>query len=131
MSIAIIQTLLDDKVATLSPPSFNKENTQITSQVKAAYSRATLLPRESVSYGGQNGATEVGGLYQIDLFYPQGTGVAAANAMADSIVAAFKAAMFLTGSGVTVQIQQAWRDAGTTQGHFYSAPVVIRWVSYQ
>lgn len=130
MSIyASIHTALDTQLQTVvGLPALQLENTANVGKTGVAFSRATLIPSRSLPLNvGKNGSTQFSGLYQIDLFYPLNEGTANANAMVDTVVAAFPRGMLLSVSGVITQVETAWREAASRIEQFYSAPVVVQW----
>lgn len=128
MKYANIHALMDAHLALVSGlPPLKTENKAYQPTTGQPWTRAVLRTTESVRESSMS--TRYGGLYLIDLFYPQDTGVAAANAMADAVIAHFKAAPLgrLQDAEVTVQLQNAWRDAAGRQEPFYGVQVVVRW----
>lgn len=129
MSIATIQTLLDTHLQTLTGlPPLQLENTRNIGVTGVAFSRATLLPARTTQVTiGINGKDEVKGLYQVDLFTPQDTGTATANALADDVMDHFPRGLVLTQSGIYLHILRAWREVGRREAPFYNVPVLVEW----
>lgn len=128
MKYAAIQELLDAHLSQVEGlPPLQLENTRNIGNTGQAFARATLSPTESVVE--TNTYTRYGGLYVIDLYFPQDGGAASANAMADSVIAHFMSAPLkrLTGDEVTVQLEKSWREAGMRREPFYALQVVVRW----
>ena len=131
MSITTIHTLLDTHLLTVTGlPTLQRENTRVTPQTGVPWSRATLLPAETRQETlGVTGRNRLNGLYQIDLFYPADTGVQDANEMADELTYEFRRGVQLVHqqSNLIVNIEMAWREAGSRYEQFYNAPVIVRW----
>ncbi|MEJ7929847.1 phage tail terminator-like protein [Ramlibacter sp. AN1015] len=128
MKYQSIQTLLDAHLAaTPDLPALQLENTRNIATSGTPFARATLQTTEAVRESSMK--TRHSGLYIVDLYYPQDTGVAAANAMADAVIARFDSAPLgrLSDDQVTVQLQRAWRQSIGRREPFYALQVVVRW----
>lgn len=131
MSITAVQTALVNKLQTLTGlPPLQAENTRNIGKAGQTFVRATLLPAATQQLSvGVNGRDQLSGLFQVDIFIPQDTGVSPANALADQIIAHFPRGTVLTEAGVTTHVQRAWRQTGGRVETFYQVPVVIQWVA--
>lgn len=128
MKYDAIQSLLDTHLATVPDlPPLQLENTRNIAQTGQPFSRATLATTEATS--ASNISTRFGGLYVIDLYFPQDTGVSTSNAMADAVIAHFwnVAQHRLEGDGVIVQLGRAWRESVGRREPFYALQVKVRW----
>lgn len=130
MTYGTIQSLLDDQLQTVSNlPTLQLENTANVGVAGQPFARATLLPRQATQLTvGINGSDSLGGLYQIDLFYPLNAGSAAANTMADAVCAVFGRGTILIEDDVRVVIRTASRLTAGRVEQFYSVPVVVEWL---
>jgi len=130
MSYATINALLDAHLAAATGlPPLQLENTQNIGVTGQPFARATLVTTESAAV--TNLRTEYGGLYVVDLYYPLNAGLPAANAMADTVIAHFKNVPqhTLSGSGVSVHLDKAWRESLGRRDQFYALQVKVRWRS--
>ena len=129
MSITAVQTALVAHLKTLTGlPPLQEENTRNIGKSGQTFTRATLLPSATRPLSvGINGRDQLSGLLQVDIFVPQDVGVAAANTLADQLVAHFGRGTQLIEAGVTTHIQRAWRQVGGRIETFYQVPVVIQW----
>ena len=92
---AITDALINRLKTVTGLPSLQLENTVATP--KGAFTRATqIYARPTQATIGRNGRDRHEGLLQVDIFVPVNTGTAAANALADSVVAAFPRGLALT-----------------------------------
>jgi hypothetical protein len=127
--IADIQTALVNHLKTFPTlPPLQEENTRNIGMTGQTFVRATLLPAQPRQLSvGQVGKDLRQGLFQIDVFVPQDTGIAAANQLADALVEHFPRVLALAQGDVIVHTPLAWRQTGGRNGVFYQVPVVIQW----
>lgn len=105
MSLAAIRTALETALATVSPALATQwENTPYTPVVGTPYQAVYLLTATPDNREIGPGYTEQGFL-QVSLFYPLGTGAAAAVARAALIRAKFPFSATFASGGVTVIIK--------------------------
>lgn len=130
----VIQEILDTQLQTVvGLPTFTKENIKAVPEATKAWSRATLLPAQTQVIGiGHTGLRMDQGFYQIDLFYPQGSGNVAANTMADLVQNSFVRGSYYTSGSVSILIDRIYRIPATslTQATFYHIAVMIAWQYY-
>lgn len=131
ISYTAIQTLLDTQLATISTlPTLYTENERSTAQTNKNFSRSTLIPAKTdVLTVGSAPLLRLKGLYQIDVFLPQGKGTAS-NSIADDVLNGFPAALQLTDGTYTVQIESVERIAGSIFQQFYNVPVMVHWTCF-
>jgi hypothetical protein len=79
---------------------------------------------------GVNSPIYNGGLFFIDLFYPENEGPQDADSVAESILTAFEAGSILTANSTTVHIRFAKRDEALRDSPWYHVPITISWYSY-
>ncbi len=133
MNYDIVRTLLKTQLLTVANlPALQDENTQIAPAKGALWSRLSLLTAEPNAISvGPNGLDEHQGLAQVDLFYPQGAGTSASNAMAAAVMAAFPRG-FRVMSGVdNVLTRMVYQQTAYQAESWYVVPVVIRWSSFR
>lgn len=127
MSLTAIRAALETTLNAISPALLTIwENTEGTPVNGTAYQRVFLLPGPPRNIEIGPSYTEQGYL-QVSLYYPLGTGPAAATARAEAIRAAFKFASTHTASGVTVLVT-ATPEIGParTEDDLYFLPVRVR-----
>lgn len=127
MSLTAIRAALETTLNAISPALTTIwENTDGTPVNGTAYQRVFLLPGPPRNLEIGPSYTEQGYL-QVSLYYPLGTGPAAATARAEAIRAAFKFASTHTASGVTVLVT-ATPEIGParTEDDLYFLPVRVR-----
>jgi len=129
ISITPIQKALDAHLLALDGiPQVQLENTRAPFKTGQSFTRATLIPSQPQQRTvGVTGRDMLSGLYQIDLFIPQDTGVDAANGLVDLVLGHFQRGMRIEHDGITVHIQRAGREAGSRHEPFYQAPVTVTW----
>lgn len=71
------------------------------------------------------------GLYLVDVFQSANGGPAAADALADLILARFSHGLGLTEGAYTVRIRFAERTQGIVDAPWYMIPVTISWFLYE
>lgn len=87
------------------------ENSEYTPTIGTMFLRETLLPANTVQGSlGTIGKDEHGGIYQVDIFAPSGSGKGAAVAKADSVADHFKRGTTLTYNGESVRIRNVSRS---------------------
>jgi len=127
MSLTAIRAALETTLNAISPALTTIwENTEGTPVNGTAYQRVFLLPGPPLNLEIGPSYTEQGYL-QVSLYYPLGTGPAAATARAEAIRAAFKFASTHTASGVKVLVT-ATPEIGParTEDDLYFLPVRVR-----
>ena len=127
MSLTAIRAALETTLNAMSPALVTIwENTEGTPVNGTAYQRVFLLPGPPRNLEIGPSYTEQG-ILQVSLYYPLGTGPAAATARAEAIRTAFKFASTHTASGVKVLIT-ATPEIGParTEDDLYFLPVRVR-----
>ena len=131
MSIALVRAALETTLNGISPALATVwENTEPTAPTNGmAYQRGFLLPGPPLNLEIGPSYTERG-ILQVSLYYPLGTGPAAATARAEAIRSAFRFASTHTASGVKVLIT-ATPEIGParTEDDLYFLPVRVRFES--
>jgi hypothetical protein len=90
-------------------------------QLRAATEAATL---------GLTGQDRFTGLLQVDLFYPQGQGVATSLTVAEAVLAVFVKGTYLTSNGVTVRVLRSYLETAQNFQAFFQQPVVVEWEAF-
>ena len=127
MSLTAIRAALETTLNAISPALTSIwENTEGAPVNGTPYQRVFLLPGPPLNLEIGPSYTEQGYL-QVSLYYPLGTGPAAATARAEAIRAAFKFASTHTASGVKVLVT-ATPEIGParTEDDLYFLPVRVR-----
>ena len=128
-----LRTLLDNQLLTTANlPPHSKENTRTAIAGRTPWCRSTLLPSEPAPLAvGFNAMNQLKGLYQVDLFYPQDYGPAAASITANSVLALFPRGIAFTDGTNHIYVDMPWQQtAYTVEQVWYVIPLVIRWSSY-
>jgi hypothetical protein len=131
MSYTSLQQALDEHLKTVTGlPPLNEENTRAVPKTNVAWSRSTFLPAVPLIESlGASGKQRKQGLFQIDLYYPIGTGVADANEMADTVLSYFSSSADIT-SSPRIYIDRSWREPGKTLDNFYYVSVLVSWFAF-
>lgn len=108
------------------------ENATFTPVTGTPYQRINMLVNRPVDHAVTMDVTEQRGIFQVSLFYPQGTGRGAAQARAELIKALFKPPLTLTNGAVKVEINKTVHiGGGMPDGDRWMVPVSIYWQSFQ
>jgi hypothetical protein len=128
MSLVTIQKVFEVALAALTPPMDTAwENADFTPSVGVPYQAAYLLPAQPDNPEIGSGYIQRG-IFQINLFYPQGKGWKSARTKAEQLRAAFPRGLSLTDAGVIVNII-ATPEIGPARAEddLYFVPVKVRW----
>lgn len=133
MSLPLIQAALEQRLATLTPAMATAyENASFTPVTGTPYQRINMLVNRPVDHAVTMDVTEQRGIFQVSLFYQQGTGRGAAQARAELIKALFKPPLTLTNGAVKVEINKTVHiGGGMPDGDRWMVPVSIYWQSFQ
>lgn len=133
MSSQLIQAALETRLATLTPALATAyENTVFTPVTGVPYQRINMLVNRPVDHALTMDVTEERGIFQVSLFYPQGTGRGAAQARAELIKALFKPPLALINGAVKVELVKTVHvGGGMPDGDRWMVPVSIYWQSFQ
>ena len=133
MTLFLIQAVLEQRLATLTPAMATAyENATFTPVTGTPYQRINMLVNRPVDHAVTMDVTEQRGIFQVSLFYPQGTGRGFAQARAELIKALFKPPLTLTNGGVKVEINKTVHiGGGMPDGDRWMVPVSIYWQSFQ
>lgn len=133
MSSQLIQAALETRLATLTPALATAyENTVFTPVTGIPYQRINMLVNRPVDHALTMDVTEERGIFQVSLFYPQGTGRGAAQARAELIKALFKPPLALINGAVKVELVKTVHvGGGMPDGDRWMVPVSIYWQSFQ
>jgi hypothetical protein len=93
--------------------------------------RSTLLPVEpTYTSVGVDGLSELRGLYQVDLFYPEGYDYTVYSTIADNVLNSFTKGMQL-GTNPKVLIWNSYKyTTRNTSNKFNQIPIIIKWSSW-
>lgn len=126
-----IQTELDNRLATVSNiPSVTIEGARKKLD-NAPWIRTTMLPVEpTFTSVGVDGLTELKGLYQIDLFYPEGYDYKTYGTIADAILNSYTKGLVL-GSNPKVIIWRSYKyTSSSSTNKFVQIPIIVKWSSW-
>jgi len=129
-SFAEVQQLLEQKLATLvTAAEVHWENAPFTPPTDGSpWYRVTFMPGTPFRGTlGENGFSELRGIFQVSVFYPAGGGSGTARAKADAIVSLFKSGTSLVGSSLSLLVEMSWREAALNEPDWYHVPVRVRW----
>lgn len=134
MSFAAIDSALIDRFMAggfFPAAQVQTENENFTPPTGKPWARITNLTAQpdqaTLGDGGQDLHV---GILQVDLFYPQGKGRAAALAMADRIRAHFKGGDGWRYDGQAVRVTSCGRGTGINEGGWYRISVSINWKAH-
>lgn len=106
MSLVLIRAALETALAAMSPSlSTAYENVPFTPVTGAAYQRVYIMAVDPDNPE-MGTFTQERGFMQVSLYYPLGTGSAAATARAQLIRSTFKRGMTFTASGLSTTIEK-------------------------
>ncbi len=140
MNLSQIRAALETHLLTLpglpvgdnGKPIVSWENVQFLPPDEAGlWLRTTLIPSES--YGrtvGDNPTVRFQGLFQIDVFAPDGLGPGAAENLADNVMGHYRSGTRLFHGDASVTTLVPSRGAGFVTGIWYQLPVTVYWYSH-
>lgn len=126
-----LQGALSKHLNTLTDLPIVWENTEYTTTVGSPYLRTWLnsYPTQNSSLGPQ-GFSEYNGIFQVDCYYPIGSGWGSARAKADTICSLFKRGTTVTYNKIEVRIWRSYPEAALTDGDWYRIPISIHYSSW-
>ena len=108
------------------------ENVRFEPTTGTPWVRMTLLPGESrPAIRGANPILEYIGLFQVDVFQPEGSGPNAADVLADNIRNSFAPGTDITVGSTTTRIRWSERAAAELDTPWYRLSVTISWYSFR
>lgn len=130
-----IRAALEQQIANVSgiPSTSNRawENVRFTPTTNSAWVRMALVPTTSrPAVRGPNPQIRHDGVFLVTAHLPEGSGPAAADALADAIRAAFTVDTGLTSGGVTVRFNYAERGVAVLDAPWYIVTVSISWYTF-
>lgn len=128
MSAKSVHAALRTQLNALNPSyPIQWEGTKLDANVRT-FLQPQFMPAESVTNTiGSSTFQRLEGVFQVMIYTPAGGGSAAAETIADALLALFPRNATLASGGVTVYIQKSWRDGAMTDGVWYRIPVSIRY----
>lgn len=94
------------------------------------WARLTLMPQSGRPFDVPAGTTAHMGLFQVDMYVPDGLGTGAAEIAADAVRAVFRGGTILAIGGDRVLIDYAERAQAQQQPNWIFCPVTVRWRCY-
>jgi hypothetical protein len=128
-----LQSALNDALSDAFPTTpIAWENVKFTPTVGTTYFRVWLLPAKSdVMTLGTSPWIERGGIFQVSVFAPIGTGFGAPKGKAAEVVAAFKPNTSFSYNGLLVIIDHSWISSGMNdEAGWYAVPINIQYRCY-
>lgn len=117
--------------AMVSPIATAHENVKFEPTAETPYQRVSILRAAPVDLVMGRMLTQLQGICQVSLFYPQGDGTADAEIYAERIKALFKPPLSITEGGTRVDVvNTATIATGFTDGDRWVIPVSIPWSVY-
>ncbi len=108
-------------------PSVAWENVAFTPTTGQPYIRPDLLPAQPTQAEiGTNGVNRYTGMYQISIFAPTGTGIAAISTLRDGLCDHFKRGTQLAYGGVTVTCQKAYPGPVIQETDWQHVPISVQ-----
>jgi hypothetical protein len=127
----VIRQALDAKLDAFQSSDVAYENANYSPSIGTLYLRPTFLPGEPTQGDlGDEGRNRLVGVYQIDVFAPEGDGVKTAEQKANGLVDEFKRGTVIGTTSATVRINRVWRQPGRAEPGWYVIPVRVMWFSY-
>lgn len=127
-----IRAALEGQLANITDvPSIAYENVPFTPTTGESYLEVRYVPvTRRPTVRGLNPQQRYDGIFAINCYAPEGKGPAAADTLADNVMAAFEATTKLTHNNVTTSIEYAERQQGIVDSPWYFVPVNIGWYAY-
>lgn len=122
-----IQSALDNHLNGMSSlPPVAWENRAFEPTQGTLYVRQTNLQGDTIQATlGESGEDETVGVYQIDIFSPQGEGKKEGIDMSDAIANRFKRGTVMTYNGVNVTVRSVSRGASINSDGWFQIPITI------
>lgn len=108
----------------------NREFTPPDASLTAkSWLRVTFIPAETQQASvGDAGMNLMSGIMLINVFSPKGANAGPANALADSLVTAYKRGTNCPAvSGYVARIEKAWRSMALPDERWFNVPVRVKW----
>jgi hypothetical protein len=134
VSLQAIRNILNSRLSSSFPTlSIAWENTNFTPPTNAPHVRVSFLPSETRPAANHASAMDFeSGIYQLDLYVPQNTGTANADATAREIRRQFKRGLALFDvNNIQVMIQGTPSVSdGRIEGPFWRSRITVPWFAY-
>ncbi len=106
-------------------------NVDFTPPADNRWLRVTEIPAPAAAFAFATGGTrDHAGVLQIDVLWPQGTGMAAPRQVADALVAHFTPGRVIYCDGAKIKITQAWIGQKLDDPPRISLPVSLRYRAF-
>jgi hypothetical protein len=130
-----LRAALEGEIANVSgiPSSANRawENVKFNPTPGTTWVRMTLLPGEQrPATAGLTPQVLYSGLFQVDVFAPEGDGAADADALADAIRSSYSPGDSFTSGSTVARINWSERAQGQADHPWYRVSVTISWYTY-
>jgi len=126
-----LQGALGKQLNTLTLLPIVWENTEYNPTVGTPFLRTWLIssPTQNSSLG-PNGFSEYNGIFQVDCFYPIGSGWGSARTEVDTICTLFKRGTTVTYNNIEVRIWRSYPEPAIIDGDWYRIPISIHYSSW-
>lgn len=106
-------------------------NADFTPPVDNRWLKVTEIPAPALAFALAAGGTrDHVGVLQVDVLWPQGTGMAAPRQVADALIAHFKPGTVIYRDGAKIKITQAWIGQKLDDPPRMSLPVSLRYRAF-
>jgi hypothetical protein len=107
------------------------ENTEYTPTIGKSFLRTWCIPLPTQNSSlGPNGFSEYNGIFQIDCWYPIGSGWGSARAKVDTICSLFKRGTIITYNNIEVRIWRSYPEPAVIEGNWYRTPISVHYSSW-
>jgi hypothetical protein len=118
---------LQAKSATGFPAAIDYEGNLFSPVYGVPWARMTLMNNSRQPFSLSGHSKIMGGLFQVDLFYPDNAGTATIDAVADAVVDVFPLDIHLIRGSTRVWINYAQRNPLLQQPDSIHAPITVAW----
>jgi len=107
------------------------ENTEYNPIVNRPFLKAWLIPFPTQNSSlGPKGFSEYNGIFQVDCWYPVGSGWGSARTKVDTICSLFKRGTIATYNDIEVRIWRSYPEPALIEGDWYRIPISIHYSTW-
>jgi hypothetical protein len=126
-----LQGALGKQLNTLTDLNIVWENTEFSPTIGTPFLRTWLISNPTINSSlGPRGFSEYNGIFQVDCFYPIGSGWGSARTKADTICSLFKRGTTVTYNKIEVRIWRSYPEPALIDGDWYRLPISIHYSSW-
>lgn len=125
-----IRETLDQVVDTQLDLPVQTANIHYKPKLLTPWARTTLLPSETRNLTlGNQPCVNVNGVFQVDIFYPSGSGTTASETTLHDLLTYFYSnrRIQINNSGQYIQIRTIWENVATTEPDWYQTSISLRY----